>query len=123
MNLSDIQNTLSSVKDWEDSYLKNGKQRLLGESKNIRCEIMLGNKIESVIISFDSVEKEILSITNLVSGSIEDSLRFFESAATFVSSSSNTPYQENFQDYSLKIARIDYPDGGASVLYIQLLPE
>lgn len=123
MNLSDIQNTLSSVKDWEDSYLTNGKQRLLGESENIRCEVMLGEKIESVIISFDSVEKQILSITSLVSGSMRDSLRFFESAATFVSSNSNTPYQENFQDYSLKIARIDCSDGEGSILYIEPLPE
>jgi hypothetical protein len=123
MILAEITACFPSISDWEDSYLADRGQRLLGNIPGFKAEIILGDKIRSIGIFFDNIDpkslSEILSALNLITADVKESLDFLETGSAFVVGNPNMPYQRKYQDYSAKISRIQAIDAATYFLSIQ----
>ena len=83
MNLAQVTDCFPSVLDWEDSYLKNGGQRILGVGNGVHVEIFLDDVIQRIALILDDVSKETLHCLNLVTADQSASLSFLQTASVF----------------------------------------
>jgi hypothetical protein len=100
----------------EPNKLKDGRIRLLGESKNYKIEIIPDTSVAFLI---DEIDKDILSILDYYSEDTQKSLNLLERAAKAVSENPNTKFRDNISgDLFLTYTKIA-PIGGAT-LHLQI---
>lgn len=83
-DLDQILRCFPSISDWQDSYLDDRLQRLLGDADNFSVEIVLGNSLDGVgIFSSANEGPEMVSVMELFLGGkgsareVLDRARFF----------------------------------------------
>lgn len=70
--LDQILSCFPTVSDWQDIYLDDNRQRLLGEAQGISVEIILGGSLDHVgIFSRETECPEMLSVMEVFLGSQE----------------------------------------------------
>lgn len=57
ISLAQITGCFPTVRDWSDSYLDDGRQRLLGEGEGFSVEIILGDSLDHVGVFSPSMER------------------------------------------------------------------
>jgi len=119
MDYENVIAALPSITDWEDSYLGDGRQRLMGSSNDTHCEIILQDGFESISCYFGKVHHEIFDVVALATGSVTEAVKALQRAATFVASNANTAHQEWFGDFVIEVTQIVAADGKVNMLAIQ----
>lgn len=107
-DLDQILACFSSITDWREVYLDDGRQRILGDAGRFSVEIILGNSLDHVCIFSDEQElAEMLSVMELFLESRDSALVIRDRARVAFAQNPDTAFHSILGSHTLTVFRIE----------------
>ncbi len=107
-DLDQILACFSSITDWRDVYLDDGRQRILGDAGRFSVEIILGSSLDHVgIFSEDQELTEMLSVMEVFLESRDSALVIWDRARTALAQNPDVPFHSILGSHTLTVFRIE----------------
>lgn len=106
-DLDQILRCFPSISDWQDSYLDDRRQRLLGDAADFSVEIILGNSLDGIgIFSSANEEPEMVSVMELFLGGKGSARLILDRARLFFADDPQGVFRAILGTHTLTMVRV-----------------